>query len=506
MASSIGTYKPSTITQPKTTTTASVGIYKPGVATSLGVQAKAPEQNLKPPVTTLKPSEQVKAPAMTFTDEQNKGLLAALARRNSSTANDNDNKNLDYAISKGWKPPVTSSPTPVSPAPTEAKTETKPVDISQTGILNKLVGENLTSQNSQTAQQKMLDLAANNPATSGRAYDDYNKAVAELAKLDQDYAAEKAKMSADPNLSLSFRQGREQILDQQYAARRAALQGAVSSQRDAIGQQISGYSAQQTGYQNVGSLANQGLQLAQGGLGTALNATSPISAPYGTPIINPVTGQQINTAQDLNDTISYWASQVANNKVSLADVPATITGNVQLKTELQRAIQGINPNYNPAIQGANQASAGELTTQKNNLQSAINGVEKNFQLLVNTARQGGVLDNNVPILNTLQQNVAVGLTSNSDVTNFLSTLSEVRAQYANILGGGATTDTSREQARSAIPDNISLASLESLRQQMEKVAKNRIGGIDEQIKSVTSGGSTTSGKTSSGIGYTIITE
>lgn len=135
-----------------------------------------------------------------------------------------------------------------------------------------------------------------------------------------------------------------------------------------------------------------------------------------------------------------------------------------------------------AITAANIASAQDLTQQRNQLQSTFNSADANFNLLLNTARQGGVNDMNIPALNTLQQNVARGLASDSAVINFQNTLASVRAQYANILGNGTATVDSQNRAQQAIPDNISLGALESLHRQLTAESQNRLAGIDQTIQ------------------------
>lgn len=143
-----------------------------------------------------------------------------------------------------------------------------------------------------------------------------------------------------------------------------------------------------------------------------------------------------------------------------------------------------------AVTGANIGSAQELTQQANNLKSVLNGADANFRLLIDTAKQGGLNDNNVPALNTLINNAQRGLTSSSAVTNFRATLQEVRNQYANILGGGSATDMSREAANSQIPEDISLGALQALYSQMTSAANNRILGIENQVKTIGSQNST----------------
>lgn len=138
-------------------------------------------------------------------------------------------------------------------------------------------------------------------------------------------------------------------------------------------------------------------------------------------------------------------------------------------------------------------SVQDLTQQASQIQSVFNGAEANFKLLLDTARQGGVNQTNVPIINAIQQNIARGLTSNAAVTNFRNTLATIRAQYAQILGGGTATVDSNQRAAQAIPDDISLDALQSLQSQLHAEGTNRVNGINEQIKSLSGGQTNTSG-------------
>lgn len=226
----------------------------------------------------------------------------------------------------------------------------------------------------------------------------------------------------NPNYTLSAAQGRAGLIDQNYG------QIGLNATNRAAG---------------LATLANtentqQGLQ--QSGLTSAANLAQPQS--YG------LTSQPYNP---LSDTYGGGGSNGAVNR---------------------------------GVQAGNISSAQELTSQKNQLQSTFNGVEANYDLLVNTARQGGVNDGNVPALNALQQNVARGLASNEAVINFRNTLSAVRAGYAQILGGGTATVDSQHRAEEAIPENISLNALVSLGEQLKSEAGNRIAGIDQQVNSI----------------------
>jgi len=95
-------------------------------------------------------------------------------------------------------------------------------------------------------------------------------------------------------------------------------------------------------------------------------------------------------------------------------------------------------------------AAGDLTGQSSLIQAQAGGAEANFNLLLNIARQGGVNDTTVPIINTIKRNVERGLTSSDAVTTFNSVIqSGTPRSMHRILGGGTPTDATRREAAGA---------------------------------------------------------
>lgn len=235
--------------------------------------------------------------------------------------------------------------------------------------------------------------------------------------------------------------------------------------------------------------ANTQQNTQQSGLIGAANLAAPTQVPYSNQLVNPATGLPVNpnAGADMQSAVQLQVQKLKSGATDPSSARAALSAYGQAGiNELEKAL---GSSFNPNISSANQSSAADLTTRKNDLQSTFNGVDSNFKLLINTASQGGVNDMNVPVLNTLQQNVARGLASNEAVINFKNTLAAVRSGYAQILGGGTTTVDSQNRAQDAIPDNISLSALQSLGEQLKSEAQNRIQGIDQQIRSITGGGS-----------------
>jgi len=244
-------------------------------------------------------------------------------------------------------------------------------------------------------------------------------------------------------------EGNAAVNAQTTAARQQAIAAGANTALQGTAQGLTAQGQTQSGFNQAGSLGLTAQGQGLSGLGTAAGYAAPQQYGLNTQPYNPLTD-------------SYGGG-------------------------------GSGGAVNRGIQAANIASATELTNQKNQLQSTFNGVDANFQLLLNTAKQGGVNNTNVPALNLLQQNVSKGLASSEAVINFRNTLAAVRAGYAQILGGGTTTVDSQHRAEEAIPDNISLAALTSLGEQLKNEATNRITGIDQQIQSLQSTSSSNGG-------------
>ena len=257
---------------------------------------------------------------------------------------------------------------------------------------------------------------------------------------------------------------------------------AITAQNIAQQQQAVSQGAQTGLLGNAQALTSRSQE--QAGLTSAAGLAQPqFGVSYGTQVANPITGTTTGGG-DMTQALDQYASGLANNTLSTKDIPASITGNAILNAQLLDLAKKKNPAYNPTQQGAQAGSIADLTTQASTLQSVANGAESNYNLLLNTATQGGVNQSNVPVINQLTQNLQKGLTSKEAVINFQSTLSTVRSQYASILGGGTVTVDSQNRAQTAIPDDISLGALQSLGVQLKNEATNRINGINTQIKSL----------------------
>lgn len=319
-------------------------------------------------------------------------------------------------------------------------------------------------------------------------------------------------------------QGRAQ---QSQIATAAEVQGEQAAENAALAPipyELTAQNQGQAGLTDAGSIANTQQSNVQSGLQQAGTLTQPQLGQPGQAYYNPQTGQALGGSAGVPAGIdpSVWAKYQQDYATgNFGAIPSSITGNAQLYGQLQQsAPQGFN--YNTALgqaqgqqalgaaQGTGQAAgtaaaagaAGQtsagLTQQAAGIQSSANGAEANFTLMQNLAQQGGVNNTNVPVLNTLQQNAAKGLTSSAAVASFQALLQSTRSQYATILGGGTSSVEALQEAQSLIPDNISLGALASLGTNLKSDAANRVAGINQQIQSLSNGSPTVSSGSSTG--------
>ena len=441
---------------------------------SLGVQAKAPAQNLSTPTPTI-PSSQAKqnvqtmipkssnpltsklspaqtftpagkpitnpltstfSPAQTFTPQNNNPLGTNVANAQNKPVVQQQQKSNTYV------PPPALQPQQSQPSGygvgvndynqyTDKAPQYTPVNPSPDVLGN----TGTTPQPQQTApvQQpytvndglygQLIASLANRSNQSSEDYQAAQQRLNDIAKQQSDIAQEQAQKTYQIGArtgDVAQATGEQGLLNQLFASRQAALAPQYSAASTALG----------------AANTQQGLQY--GALGNAITAAAPQAYGLTQQPFNPATGQ-------------FGGSQSVGQR---------------------------------AEQAANIQSIQDLSQQKSQIQSIFNGADANFKLLLDTAQQGGVNNGDIPALNALQQNVSRGLTSNSAVINFQNTLAAVRSLYAQILGGGTTTVDSQNRAEQAIPNNISLNALRSLGTQLESESVNRIAGMTNQIKSL----------------------
>lgn len=350
--------------------------------------------------------------------------------------------------------PVTGNPATFSGAPAAQNSSAQPVTIKGLfpDILSSLVGLGSQYKDLSTKAQGITD--------------DAGQQIADVGQQGAKFIAGQKTTGTSP-----VAEGNAAVTAQTTAAQQQAIAQGAQVQLGGIDRQI-------TGLQNTASALNNA-----GGL------SQPNPAQYGQTVFDPVTGTYSGGGGLPPEVMQQYAQMAAQGQYSA--IPSFITSNPVLSAQLNAAAKSLNPNYTPLQSVAQGASVGDLTNQVSSIQSQANGAEKNFDLMVNIARQGGVNDVNVPILNNLQNNVNRGLTSSAAVANFQSLIQSVRSQYAAILGGGTVTVEALQEAQTLVPNDISISALQSLGAVLKADAQNRVQGINQQIDQLKSG--TTSG-------------
>lgn len=439
---------------------------------SVGVQAKSPQQNIVKPTNTLQ-NNQVKistTPApMDFTN-QNAGLLAALSRQKAGTASDTDKKNLAYAQSRGWSGanygtnPLSDFNSPSS-GQSETGTPKVPTDISSGGILSSLVdtsnqGNNFVNESA----EGLYNLSQTNPGNSGQAYTDYQKSVDELNRLKGDIATATASNESNP-IPLEFQQGRQQVMDKKGALLLDAAQQKVNQKQQAIQNQITGAQTQQTGYNYAGGLGNTAQGLRQSGLQGAAQYAQPVQVPYSNQYINPQTGMPIGGGSGGSAVGGSLQSSVQNIAQRVLSGNMGYDAGVQALSAYGQAgvnslLQALGPNFNvqqsnarAQAQGASTlqtgTTGGVITKSADSANKALDSLQLAFNKLSKLQTGGIPATNN--IANWIAQQFGQGALS-----SYNSILHDARAQLSGVLTStGAVSPTGAEaMAQAYLPDNM----------------------------------------------------
>jgi hypothetical protein len=299
-------------------------------------------------------------------------------------------------------------------------------------------------------------------------------------------------------------QSASQRMDALSAAQQAALAGTQ--------QQLTAQEQMANAYNNALMGANTQQSQNIVGLSNTANYAQPVQVSPGNTLFTPYSGQAV--AGGLGGYVNYnTAEQVMGLISQYPDAGYRYNENLSPQQNLQLAQQAIqqSPTYQRSTFGAPGASsylggaqlqtAGTLTGEASQIQAQARAAESNFELLLNIAKQGGVNDTTVPILNTIQRNVQRGAVSSEAVTTFNSVIQSVRSQYAAILGGGTPTDASRAEAASQIPNDISISALQSIMEALNQEANNRVASYQQQINLLQqqSGGSFSGGTGGGGL-------
>ncbi len=173
-----------------------------------------------------------------------------------------------------------------------------------------------------------------------------------------------------------------------YEGRVATLQGIIQQAQNNINNATS----------NTVALQGQAQSALAGGVASATNL---VQSPYGTPMVNPLTGTEYSGGQNIssggasgsapaggvqpNDpayaSLQAYAQQVASGNMQASAVP-TFGSNPVTLAQLQSMAKAINPNYNPAsTYQTEQGIISQNITQGQQYQQASQQVSNAVQLL-----------------------------------------------------------------------------------------------------------------------------
>lgn len=353
---------------------------------------------------------------------------------------------------------------PSSPAPQQQNTVATPP--SYQGLIGNL------AQNSQTgspiagqAAQGLLNSGQSNPLTSGQAYDNYQTAVNNLAKLKSGIAAQQGGIESEA-IPLQFQQGREQALNRQYASQLDAAQQEVTQAQAALGYGIQEQQAQQSGLTSAGGLGNTAQGLLQSGLTSATGFESPsqtnVQVPYSNQYINGTTGQAIGGGgtgalpQSGQDFVTSLAQQVQNGQMTRDEAAGQLSSYGPAGLQALNTALGSGFNTNASNASAATTATGQvLQTQAVAANQALDTLSGLYQNLTGLTGTTGFQP-----ANFLEQSIA-NLFGSDSVGKYTTTLQEARAKISGVLAasGGVTPTTADEMAKTYLPDGMTPSQL-----------------------------------------------
>lgn len=307
----------------------------------------------------------------------------------------------------GTSTPTTNSgmiSTPETPIDkSQAQTQTFPGYITALGNQQESPYNKIATESANA----ITDLSKINSGTSGKAYEDYQKAIDDLANYKREVSQKLGANEMNP-IPLEFIQGRGQVLSRQAAEQLNALEQAVAEKASALGYGIQGAQLQQQGLLNAGNIGLTGQGTYQNALGTAAQYSQPQLGSIGQVPFNPLTQGQ--------GTILG-----TNQGEGVAGVGA-LNQQIEQGGETQRMIGAYNQ-AKPLIETAKQQI-------------------KNAQFNVSP----------LGLVNQLQQYVNKNVLPSGEYANIFNTLSEIATTISPVLGAqGAQTDLKTMIAQEFIP-------------------------------------------------------
>jgi hypothetical protein len=365
-----------------------------------------------------------------------------------------------YGTSGGSTTDTTGSPT-LPPAPTVDTTS--PADL--TAINARIASDTAdVTKNSQLSPEEIAATKAINDYTAS-----YNAGT---------------NQNLDKTIPLEFITGQNASLERRYNA------GVVPLQNDAALAQA----------KRTAALSASKAALDQENTNRGFIKDSYTSVPYGASLYNTATKESVGGVS--SDDQALIGKALADGKITTADI--TRYGMPSLIQALKA-----DPSYSAvSIKAGNAADQSSLVTNQGYLDTttrAYNTATANLGTLTSFMTKYGINDSNTPVINQLNNKVKAGLTDPGAIAAFKSSLEGLRSEYAQVLSrGGTVTDTSRNQANSLIPDDLSPAQLAIVTSQLSKEGTNAIkeaqGNVDVIKKRLAAPKSTNLGSSSSSSG------
>lgn len=450
----------------------------PSTPVSMGIKAQNPTANIPQAQNTLPPTQvSNRGPIPTLTTP---APTASQTYTPSPVAE-------SYVGGGGTGGYAVANPTPAQPMPQQSMPQTP----AATGQFNAPPNSGLYGQ--------LLTTLANNYSQPSGAYTqaqaDYTKAVDQQNQLKQGMAKQFGNIESTP-IPLEFQQGREQVLNRQYASQLDAAQGAVTQQQQALG------------------YANTQQAQQQQALGTALGAAAPILQQYGQNNYNPVSGGQQGGVQP-NDpffaTLQQYAHMYASNQQGA--IPSSITSNPVLNAQVLQMAQQINPSFNyntaqgaAAAQQSNTTLGGTATPQAyagiyqqalgdyQNLQQSVQTVDSFGNLLTSNMLQGGINPSDLKWASKTLSEIRNQLSSGAQA-QYDTTLAALRSKISGMLaiGGSETPTALTADAKNILDGSLPLNQLTGVLQRIKQegnVLLNAQGQKVNNAKTGIGGGST----------------
>lgn len=307
---------------------------------SMGAQAKAPEQDIKPPATTL-PTGQVKTtPSKESPTSVSPTPTPPAVAQTSPSQNQNFNPNANFQT------PGVMGASPQGTAQTQGNQQAQPNTPSPFQVNGGLYGQLITS-------------LANRSTQPGQPYTDamgsYQKAVDNLSTFRKNLATAQGNIETTP-IPLEFQQGRSQVLAKQAAGQEAALQSAVSEKANVLG------------------AANTQQGLLQQALQQAAAGAAPTQVTPGNYLASPLQGGAMSASEGQQQ--GFQAARDWNIAQQNILQGRTYQGQAQDISNSLQLLQTIRPQLTSFMNeaGLNPATAPILNQQINKIDAQANPV------------------------------------------------------------------------------------------------------------------------------------